>query len=226
MLVLLGVFVVILGFALKKDPLLIIFVSAVVTAITGKLPVLEFFKIVGKTFVSNRAMGIFIIVMLVTGTLERNGLKEIAAKLIGKAKNASPSRIIGLYGIMRIIFASFNVSFGGVAGFVRPIIYPMTIGAVQSKYGKIDEQHAESLKGMSAGMENIAWFFGQVLFIGGSGALLVRATLDSLGYKVELASLAKAEIPVAIFALICGTVVFTISDRKLSKKLYSKKQVK
>ena len=36
----------------------------------------------GTTFVNNRGMAIFIIIMLATGTLERNGLKESAATLI------------------------------------------------------------------------------------------------------------------------------------------------
>lgn len=51
--------------------------------------------------------------MLVTGTLERNGLKESAAKLIGKIKNASAGAVIGAYGVMRSIFAAFNISFMG-----------------------------------------------------------------------------------------------------------------
>lgn len=33
---------------------------------------------------------------------------------------------------MCVVFAAFNVSFGGVAGFVRPVIMPMTIGAIEA----------------------------------------------------------------------------------------------
>ena len=43
------------------------------------------------------------------------------AQLIGKVKNATPGMVIALYGVMRLVFAAFNVSFGGVAGFVRPV---------------------------------------------------------------------------------------------------------
>ena len=169
-------------------------------------------------------MAIIILIMLVTGTLERNGLKESAAKLIGKIKNASAGAVIGAYGIMRSIFAAFNISFGGVAGFVRPIIMPMMIGSIEAKGQEPDEEYVEELKGMSSGMENIAWFFCQVLFVGGPGALLVQATLKDLGYETSLLDLAKVEIPVALFAVIVAIVYYFLKDRKLYKKYYGSKK--
>lgn len=220
---LIGILIVILGFALKKDSILIIMCAAIVTALVGGIGVEGFLTTLGQSFVDNRNMAIFILIMLVTGTLERNGLKTAAASLIGKIKGASAGLVIGLYGVMRTIFAAFNVSFGGVAGFVRPIIMPMAIGAVEAKEGKADEEHVEELKGMASGMENIAWFFGQVLFVGTSGALLVQSTLAQLGYQVELLDLAKVEIPVAVIALAVGVVYYYIKDKRLSRKYYGKK---
>ena len=76
---------------------------------------------------------------------------------------------------------------------------------------------------MASAMENITWFFWQVLFVGGSGGILVQSTLASLGYEVELIELAAAEIPVAIFALIVGCSVTLVTDKKLSKKYYGSK---
>ncbi len=83
---LLGIVIVIAGFALKLDSILVILVAAVVTAIVGGLGPVTLLETLGGTFVANRSMAIFIIVMLVTGTLERNGLREAAAALIGKFK--------------------------------------------------------------------------------------------------------------------------------------------
>lgn len=220
---LIGILIVILGFALKKDSILIIMCAAIVTALVGGIGVEGFLTTLGQSFVDNRNMAIFILIMLVTGTLERNGLKTAAASLIGKIKGASAGLVIGLYGVMRTIFAAFNVSFGGVAGFVRPIIMPMAIGAVEAKEGKADEDHVEQLKGMASGMENIAWFFGQVLFVGTSGALLVQSTLAQLGYQVELLDLAKVEIPVAVTALAVGVIYYYVKDKKLGRKYYGKK---
>ena len=148
------------------------------------------------------------------------GAGTIVSALIGKVKNASPGKIIGAYGIMRAVFAAFNASFGGVAGFVRPVIMPMMEGSIESRGLKINEDYMDNLKGMASGMENIAWFFCQVLFVGGAGGLLVQSTLEPLGYHVELIDLAKAEIPVAIFAVIVGIVYYYIRDKKLAKKYY------
>ena len=180
---LLGIVIVIAGFALKLDSILVILVAAVVTALVGGLGPVTLLETLGSTFVANRSMAIFIIVMLVTGTLERNGLREAAAALIGKFKGATSGLVIGIYGVMRSVFAAFNVGFGGVAGFVRPVIMPMAEGAIVAQGYEPNEEHVEELKGMASGMENITWFFGQVLFVGGSGGLLVQSTLVNSGHR-------------------------------------------
>lgn len=221
---LLGILIVIIGFALKKDSILIILLASIVTAIVGGLGVTGLLETLGTSFVSNRSMAIFILIMVLTGTLERNGLKDAAAHLIGRIKNASSGAVIAAYGVMRGIFAAFNVSFGGVAGFVRPIIMPMATGAIEAKGVKPNEEHVEELKGMASGMENVAWFFCQVLFVGGSGAILVQSTLKTLGYEVELIDLAKVEIPVAVFCVVVAIVYYYMKDKKLRKKYYGDKK--
>ena len=219
---LLGILIVVVGFALKLDSILVILVAAVVTAIVGGLGPITLLETLGSTFVANRSMSVFMIVLLVTGTLERNGLREAAAALIGKFKGATSGLVIGLYGLMRAVFAAFNVGFGGVAGFVRPVIMPMAEGAIVAQGYEPNEDHVEELKGMAAGMENITWFFGQVLFVGGSGALLVQSTLAGLGIQVELGSLAAVEVPVCIIATLVAVVFYLLKDRAMVKKYYKK----
>ncbi|MHC5226814.1 DUF969 domain-containing protein [Enterococcus sp. LJL99] len=217
---LIGVLIVIVGFALKLDSILIVMISLVVTALIGGIGIEGMFETLGTSFVSNRGMAIFIIIMLATGTLERNGLKESAATLIKRFKKVSAGLIIDIYGVFRMIFAAFNVSFGGVAGFVRPIILPMALGTIESQNLELNPEYEEELKGMASAMENICWFFGQVLFIGGSGGLLVQSTLKELGYEVTLAQLAFVEIPVALVALVTASIYFYLKERRLMKKYY------
>ena len=162
--------------------------------------------------------------MLVTGTMERNGLREASSALIGKIKGATSGVVIAAYGIIRGIFGAFNVGFGGVAGFIRPVLIPMAVGTVESKENKINEKHLEEIKGMSAGMENISWFFCQVLFVGGSGALLVQGTLKNLGYDAELIKLAAVEIPVAVAGVAVGVIYYILKDRRLCRKYYGKEK--
>lgn len=221
---LLGVLIVVVGFALKLDAILIILAAMIVTGLVGGLGVVGLLETIGTAFVSNRSMAIFVMILLVTGTLERNGLREAAAALIGKVRGATAGKLIGAFGVLRGLFAAFNVSFGGVAGFVRPVLLPMAEGAVKNDHNEIHPEHLEELKGMTSGMENIMWFFFQVLFVGGAGGILVQQTLDTLGYKVELVELALVEIPIAITALVVAAIYYYIKDRRLVKKYYGTKR--
>ena len=219
---LLGILIVIIGFALKLDSILIIIAAAFTTALVGGVSMITIVETFGESFVNNRSMTIFILVMLVTGTMERNGLREASSALIGKIKGASAGIVIGAYGIIRGVFGAFNVGIGGVAGFIRPVLIPMATGTVEAKGQNITPEHLEQIKAMSAGIENISWFFCQVLFVGGSGALLVQGTLANLGYDVKLIDLAAVEIPVAVAGVAVGVIYYFLKDRRLSKKYYGK----
>lgn len=215
---LLGILIVVIGFVLKLDSILIIMIAAIVTALVAGMDPVTFLETLGSSCVANRSMCVFVMVMVVTGTLERNGLKQAAANLMKKFKNASAGVVVAIYGVFRLVFAAFNVSFGGVAGFVRPIVLPMATAAAKKNGKKISEKYEENLKGMASGMENIAWFFGQVLFVGTSGMILVQSTLAGLGYNVELVDLMKVQIPVAIIAVAVAIVYYYLKDKQLSRK--------
>ena len=164
---LLGILIVVLGFALKLDSILIIILAACATAFVSGISPTVLIETFGESFVANRSMTIFILVMLVTGTMERNGLREASSALIGKIKGATAGMVIAAYGVIRGVFGAFNVGIGGVAGFIRPVLIPMATGTVKAKGEKVNEDHLEQIKGMSAGIENVSWFFCQVLFVGG-----------------------------------------------------------
>ena len=57
---LLGIVIVVAGFALKLDSILIIMVAAVATAVVGGMDPVAFLDTLGESFVSNRSMCIFI----------------------------------------------------------------------------------------------------------------------------------------------------------------------
>ena len=208
---LLGVLIVIVGFALKLDSILIIFLALITTGIVGGLGVGGLLETIGTNFVANRSMAIFMMILLVTGTLERNGLREAAANLIKKVKSATAGKLIAVYGVLNGLFGAFNVGFGGVAGFIRPVLLPMAEGAIENKEGTVNEEHLEEVKGLAAAMQNFTWFFFQVLFVGGAG-----------GYEVSLIDLAAVEIPVALFSLVVSCVYIIVKDNRISKKYYEK----
>ena len=209
---LLGVLIVIVGFALKLDSILIIFLALITTGIVGGLGVGGLLETIGTNFVANRSMAIFMMI----------GLREAAANLIKKVKSATAGKLIAVYGVLNGLFGAFNVGFGGVAGFIRPVLLPMAEGAIENKEGTVNEEHLEEVKGLAAAMQNFTWFFFQVLFVGGAGGILVQTTLAGLGYEVSLIDLAAVEIPVALFSLVVSCVYVIVKDNRISKKYYEK----
>lgn len=111
---LIGIVIIVVGFACKLDSILVIMVAAVATALVAGLDPLTFFQTLGQSFVDNRSMLIFIIVMVVTGTLERNGLKQAAAALMQRLRGASagmlfiagpwlPAELVGVLVVVMVI---------------------------------------------------------------------------------------------------------------------------
>ncbi|WP_296627124.1 DUF969 family protein [uncultured Negativibacillus sp.] len=220
MLSLLGVVVVIIGFALKLEPIAIIFVSAIVTAICGGINVVDLLTTVGSTFVANRNQLITIILMILTGTLERNGLKEAGAELIKKAKGLTTGMLIAIWGVLDQIFIIFKIPIGGIPSYVRPILMPMTLGIVEAKGYEVAPEHEETIKALYGKDYNMSNFFGQCLFAANSSVLLIQSTLATVGVEVDVMQIVKVQIPIALFAMFVNAAQTLIVDGRMVKKCY------
>lgn len=220
MLSLLGVVVVIIGFALKLEPIAIIVVSAIVTAVCGGINVVDLLTSVGTTFVANRNQLITIILMILTGTLEKNGLKEAGAALIRKAKALTTGMLIAIWGVLDEIFIIFKIPIGGIPSYVRPILMPMTLGIIESKGYEVAPEHEETIKALYGKDYNVSNFFGQCLFAANSSVLLIQSTLASIGYEVDVMQIVAVQIPVALFAMLVNATQTLIVDGRMVKKYY------
>ena len=220
MLSLLGVVVVIIGFALKLEPIAIIVVSAIVTAVCGGINVVDLLTSVGTTFVANRNQLITIILMILTGTLEKNGLKEAGAALIRKAKGLTTGMLIAIWGVLDEIFIIFKIPIGGIPSYVRPILMPMTLGIIESKAYEVAPEHEETIKALYGKDYNVSNFFGQCLFAANSSVLLIQSTLASIGYEVDVMQIVAVQIPVALFAMLVNATQTLIVDGRMVKKYY------
>lgn len=220
MLSLLGVVVVIIGFALKLEPIAIIVVSAIVTAVCGGINVVDLLTSVGTTFVANRNQLITIILMILTGTLEKNGLKEAGAALIRKAKGLTTGMLIAIWGVLDEIFIIFKIPIGDIPSYVRPILMPMTLGIIESKGYEVAPEHEETIKALYGKDYNVSNFFGQCLFAANSSVLLIQSTLASIGYEVDVMQIVAVQIPVALFAMLVNATQTLIVDGRMVKKYY------
>ena len=214
---LIGIVIIVLGFALKFDVLATVLLAGLVTGIVAGMDIPHILSILGESFVSNRLMSIFLIIFPVIAIIERYGLKERAAYLIGKIKNASAGKVLAIYMLVRTAASAFNVRIGGHVQFVRPLILPMSEAAAKvSKQCDLSENEVEELKGHAAAVENFGNFFAQNCFAAASGVVLIQGTL-SMYKEVTLPSIAMASIPVMVITVAFTFVQVFLFDRKVKK---------
>lgn len=214
---LIGIVIIVLGFALKFDVLATVLLAGLVTGIVAGMDIPHILSILGESFVSNRLMSIFLIIFPVIAIIERYGLKERAAYLIGKIKNASAGKVLAIYMLARTAASAFNVRIGGHVQFVRPLILPMSEAAAKvSKQSDLSENEVEELKGHAAAVENFGNFFAQNCFAAASGVVLIQGTL-SMYKEVTLPSIAMASIPVMVITVAFTFVQVFLFDRKVKK---------
>ena len=219
---LIGILIIILGFALKLDTIAVVVSAGVVTGLVAHMNIVEILSTLGEAFVTNRTTCLFMLTLPVIGLCERYGLKAKAIDLIKKAKGLSTGALLSGYTFIREASIGMGVTLGGHPQFVRPLINPMAEGASIAKYGNLDEKDIDKIKAYSAASDNIGNFFGQNVFMASSGVLLISGTLESLGYNVDTLQIAKASLPIALAAFALCILQNYLLDNSLKRK-YNKK---
>ena len=132
---LIGVLIVVIGFALKLDTIATVVVAGVVTGLVAGMTPLAILETLGASFITNRTATLFVLTLPCIGICERYGLKEKAIDFIRSIKNATTGRVILIYQVIRTLAAAFSVRLGGHPQFVRAVVVPMAGGAAVAKYG-------------------------------------------------------------------------------------------
>ena len=134
MLVLSGIAVIVAGFLLRFNPLLVVAVSALVTGLAAGLAPLAILAAFGKAFNENRYVTVIYIVLPVIGLLERHGLQERARLAIAKLRGATVGRLLIGYLLFRQLTAALGLtSIAGPAQSVRPLVAPMAEAAAEAQ---------------------------------------------------------------------------------------------
>ncbi len=215
--VLIGVLLIVLGFALKLDVVAVVLFSGLVTGLISGMSILEVLSLIGNGFVNNRYMSLFLLSLPLIAIMERYGLKDRAAEAIQKIKSASAGAVVGLYILIRWIAAAFSLRLGGHIQFVRPLILPMAEGAARKKVN-LSEKKLEELKGLAGAAENYGNFFGQNIFPVASGVLLIQGTFVGAGYDVTAAQIANSSILAGVAMVILSLIQCYLFERKLRKE--------
>ena len=218
MIKLIGILVVILGFVFKVETLFTVLVAGIATGLVAGMDIMDILNTLGQSFVDNRAVSLFIMTLPVIGILERYGLKQRAVYLIQKLGKLTTGGVFSIYMIIRQVAGALSIRISGHPQFVRPLVEPMAQAEAKSKYKNVDVKDEEAIKALSAASENYGNFYGQNLFSGSSGVLLIASTLTGFGYAVSELDIAKASIIMAVIAFLISALQNYLFDKKLNRK--------
>lgn len=225
MFVLLGVALVVIGFALRINPLLVVTVSGIVTALIGGIGPLDILNAFGTGFAGSRSVTTFAIILPVIGLIERYGLQAQASRLISGLKGLTTGRILALYMVVRQVTAAIGLTtIGGPAQTVRPLVYPMAKAAEERRLGldvpnqSLPEKTAEKIKAFSSSSDTVGLFFGEDVFVAVGSVLLITSFVDTnYGLSLEPLNIALWAIPVGIVAMLVHGSRLLMLDRTLKK---------
>ena len=216
---LLGIALVVIGFALRFNPLLVVAVSAIATGLLAGMPFLKVLGTLGHAFNENRYVSVLWIVLAVIGLFERYGLQERARALIARMRGATVGRLLVVYMVLRQLLASVGLtSVMGHPQTVRPLLAPMAIAAAEKEHGQLDDETAEHVKAMAAATDNVGLFFGEDIFLAIASILLIQGALAGFGIQLTPFQLSVWAIPTAVFAFLIHGTRLLLLDRKLRRK--------
>ena len=213
---LLGILVVVFGFALRLNPMLVVTAAALITGLLGGLNLEEVIATFGKAFNDNRIIAIVWIVLPVIGLLERFGLQQRAAALIRGMRKATTGRLLLLYLAYRQLTAAIGLhSTAGHPQTVRPLVAPMAVAAAEKQHGELDRATADKVKSYAAATDNVGLFFGEDIFFAIGSIVLIQQSLLTYGYNLSPLQLAVWAIPSAIAAFLIHGARLLLLDRQL-----------
>ena len=217
MLPLIGVALVIVGFILRFNPLLVVTCAGLVTGLAaGKDPV-AVVSMLGRGFTENRFVAVVWLLLPVIGLLERAGLKERSQELIARMRAATPGRVLLVYLVLRQVTSALGLtSLGGHAQMVRPLLAPMAEGAAASRFGTLAAATRYRIRAWAASADNVGFFFGEDIFIAIGAILLMKGVLEQNGIIVEPVQLSVWAIPTAIAAFLIHGTRLLLFDRWLA----------
>ena len=218
---LMGVFVIVIGFVLRFNPLLVVSVTGVITGLAAHFPLEKIISEMGSGFLQTRALQLILLLPLaVIGLLERHGLRLHAQNWIAGFQRATVGRLLIMYLFVRETTAAVGLtSLGGHPQMVRPLLAPMAEGAAENKYGKLPAAVRYKVLAMCAATDNVGLFFGEDVFVAFGAIALMHTFLLSAGLDVEPLHIAFWGIPTAICAFIVHGLRLYRFDLMLSRTL-------
>ena len=218
---LIGVAVIIAGFVLRFNPMLVVIVTAIATAAAARFGPVQILAAIGSGFIKTRNLPLILLLPLsVIGLLERHGLRQHAQRWIGGIKSATSGRLLIVYLAARQLTAAVGLtSLGGHPQMVRPLLAPMVEGAAQTRYGNLPDRVRYKLRAYAAATDNVGLFFGEDIFVAFGAIVLMTTLLREAGIDLEPIHVALWGIPTAACAFAIHAFRLWRLDRLIEKDM-------
>ena len=218
MLILLGVAVVIVGFAVRLNPLLVVVLAAFITGLIAGQPPLAVVAAFGKAFNDNRFVSAAYLVLPLVGVVERAGIREQAGRIITRLRGVSVGRLLISYMLFRQLTTAVGLMpIAGQPQTIRPIVAPMAEAAAVAQNPAISDDRRYAVRAMAAATDNVAVFFSEDIFVAIGSVLLMVGFLTSSGIVLDPIRLSVWAIPTALAAFAVHAARLLLFDRRLRR---------
>jgi uncharacterized membrane protein len=172
----------------------------------------------GKAFNENRFVSIAYLALPLVGMLERAGLRERAAAIIGSLRGVTAGRFLISYMALRQVTAAIGLfAIAGQAQTVRPLIAPMAEAATEVRDGPPSPETRYAVRAMAAATDNVAVFFSEDVFVAMGSVLLMVGFLTSSKIVLDPIHLSVWAIPTALAAFAIHGARLLLFDRRLAQ---------
>jgi uncharacterized membrane protein len=213
---LLGVAVVVAGFVLRLNPVIVVVSAGLVSGLTAGLSLPDLLALLGESFVSNRALLLFAFTLPTIGLLERAGLREHALDWITRLRGVTMPRLLITYlGVRQLLSMVGLIDIAGHAQTVRPLLAPMAGSAADKTQGGLDRAQTQRVHALSAATDNVGRFFGEDVFLAFGGVLLIQGFFNEHGISLQPLQIALWALPTAIAAFVIHAIRIAWFQRNL-----------
>jgi uncharacterized membrane protein len=217
---LLGVAVVVAGFALKRNPMLVVVLAGLVSGVAAGKSLGDLLALLGTAFVSSRTLLLFTLTLPVIGVLERAGLRELArAWILGFARLTLARLLIAYLAIRQLLSMVGLYNIAGHAQTVRPLLAPMSEVTATRTLGTLDPEARERVRALAAATDNVGVFFGEDVFFAFGAVLLIRSFYDGQGIHLDPTTIGLWALPTAIAAFVIHAVRIAVFQLRLERRL-------
>jgi uncharacterized membrane protein len=215
---LIGIAVVVVGFVLRWNPVLVVVSAGFASGLAAGKSLAEMLALLGTSFLSNRALMLFVLTLPAIGVLERAGLREHAERWVESLRGLTLAKLlIGYLAIRQFLSMLGLTSIADHPQTVRPLLAPMCEAAAAKTHGALAPEERHAVRALAAATDNIGRFFGEDVFLALGAVLLIQGFFASNGIHLEPLQIALWALPTAIAAFLIHAVRIVLFQRSLAR---------